>query len=35
MAGAAAQVGAMRASGLLDEDELVDFEGRFTKVMSS
>jgi DNA-binding transcriptional MerR regulator len=35
MAGAAAQMGAMRASGLLDEDELVDIEGRFSKGMSS
>ena len=35
MAGAAAQMGAMRASGLLDEDELVDIEGRFHKGMSS
>ena len=35
MAGAAVQMGAMRPSGLLDEDELVDIEGRFPKGMSS
>jgi DNA-binding transcriptional MerR regulator len=35
MAGAETQMGAMRASGLLDEDELVDIEGRHPKGMSS
>jgi DNA-binding transcriptional MerR regulator len=34
-AGAEAQVGAMRVSGLLDEDELVDIEGRYPKGISS
>jgi hypothetical protein len=35
MAGAGTQMGALRASGLLDEDELVDIEGRYPKGMSS
>ena len=35
MAGAETQVGAMRTSGLLDEDELVDIEGRYPKGISS
>ncbi|MGA7741613.1 MAG: MerR family transcriptional regulator [Polyangia bacterium] len=35
MAGAGTQMGAMRASGLLDEDELVDIESRYPKGMSS
>jgi DNA-binding transcriptional MerR regulator len=34
-AGAETQVGVMRASGLLDEDELVDLEDRYPKGMSS
>jgi len=35
MVGAEAQVAAMHASGLLDEGELVDIEGRYPKGMSS
>lgn len=35
MAGAEAQMGAARLSGLLEEDELVAIEGQFTKGMTS
>jgi DNA-binding transcriptional MerR regulator len=35
MAGAETRVGAMRASALLDEDELLDIEGRYPKGISS